>query len=701
MVDYLKDYRHIEIQLDAAAMKKDVGVDPDTLVTKNLHGISLRSALKLLLDELQLKYVIHNDVLLITSPAKAESEELMTTKVYPVSDLALPIRMGGFYGGMGGPLSMRWRTPSQNELEMELRTKREQLKRELENIGAGDEQTMQARVQLAVSVYAEFQRQFQAMRSEHRLAVARLAEAKKMLQDAATAEIPETEVVLLLNNNPEYRMLKDRVAMLEALKKPHERLTGVKPTIGMAWTETEWKALRAQLKALEQRSSDLVRGRRVGLEEEIRRLESQIEISIGQMAAFEKEVERKGQDADSVGRSSIATKMAADEVENIEHILHAVNAERERLGTAIRSGARTQLANLVGTVGSECDILASTALSTSAMVTMAWRTRDNAEILPWILPGCDRQVPTYQPPVFSNNRAVFYDLVSYAPAMHTDLADAVAVLEAEAPADAAAARPGKIDDRARRLIQRARGAGWQTATIADPQGKTPLTVAFDGTGRYRYERTTSAGLREQVVCDGASLWHLYPELGIGARRTLSRFHRRDFARLVPWALPPVEDLARDADLVMVDQRTVAIVPEGEKREKGREGRKGERQKGRGTRTAGRGERERGTFAPASSSPPTAGWPNGSWSRCPRARFAPARATGWTGWWNSSFMRRTRQAGRLHYKRRTQAGRPHHNGRSSFAPCGVPELKPSADLVVLPLPLRSRQKVYGARENLLE
>ena len=90
-----------------------------------------------------------------------------------------------------------------------------------------------------------------------------------------------------------------------------------------------------------------------------------------------------------------------------------------------------------------------------------------------------------------------------------------------------------------------------------------MTVAFDGTGRYRYERTTSAGLREQVFCDGTSLWHLYPELGIGARRTLSRFHRQDFARLVPWALPPAEDLARGADVVCIDERTVAIVPHRE------------------------------------------------------------------------------------------------------------------------------------------
>ncbi len=55
-----------------------------------------------------MKYVIHNEVLLITSPTKAESDEFMTTKVYPVADLVLPIQnnmmsgFGGMMGGMGG-----------------------------------------------------------------------------------------------------------------------------------------------------------------------------------------------------------------------------------------------------------------------------------------------------------------------------------------------------------------------------------------------------------------------------------------------------------------------------------------------------------------------------------------------------------------------------------------------------------------------
>jgi hypothetical protein len=103
VVDYLKDLHKIEIQLDTAALK-DANVDENTPVTKNLKGISLRSALKLLLDELQLRYVVRDEVLLITSPGKAD--ELMTTKVYPVTDLVLPIKDTGFTGGFG-PLGGR------------------------------------------------------------------------------------------------------------------------------------------------------------------------------------------------------------------------------------------------------------------------------------------------------------------------------------------------------------------------------------------------------------------------------------------------------------------------------------------------------------------------------------------------------------------------------------------------------------------
>jgi hypothetical protein len=107
VIDYLKDlhkqkHPSFEIVLDTRALS-DVGVTPETLVTKNLKGISLRSALRLLLKDLQATYMIKDEVLLITSQDVADQN--MTTKVYPVADLVIPVQsqsMGGMMGGMGG-----------------------------------------------------------------------------------------------------------------------------------------------------------------------------------------------------------------------------------------------------------------------------------------------------------------------------------------------------------------------------------------------------------------------------------------------------------------------------------------------------------------------------------------------------------------------------------------------------------------------
>ncbi len=175
--------------------------------------------------------------------------------------------------------------------------------------------------------------------------------------------------------------------------------------------------------------------------------------------------------------------------------------------------------------------------------------------------GSYPQYLAYQQPTFNNNWSIFHDLLSYAPGMNTSMADVRAALEAEARPKRATA-PGRIDKTARRLINKARAAGWQRATIRGKKGDVLLAVDFDGTGRYRYQRTTAGGLGEEVICDGTNLWHLYGELGLGARRKLSRFHRAQLARRVPWALPPAEDLALGADLVAIDGQTVAVVPHG-------------------------------------------------------------------------------------------------------------------------------------------
>ena len=91
VVDYLKKFHRIEIQLDQRALE-DVGIPTDVPITKSLRGISLRSALKLLLRELDLTHVVENEVLLITTPEEAEMA--LSTVVYPVTDFAYQDKSG-------------------------------------------------------------------------------------------------------------------------------------------------------------------------------------------------------------------------------------------------------------------------------------------------------------------------------------------------------------------------------------------------------------------------------------------------------------------------------------------------------------------------------------------------------------------------------------------------------------------------------
>jgi hypothetical protein len=175
--------------------------------------------------------------------------------------------------------------------------------------------------------------------------------------------------------------------------------------------------------------------------------------------------------------------------------------------------------------------------------------------------GFDRMALLYQRPTFTPDARVFGDLVSYAPGLNTTEADIAAVLEAEVPPEPGD-KPGTIDPAARALIDRARAGGWQAATFP-AQGKRPVArLVFNPAGQFFLDHVLESGLREIIVCDGKTLRHLYPEIGLGARRPLSRFHRAELLALLPWLLPPAEDLARDTDLTRLDEHTVALSPRG-------------------------------------------------------------------------------------------------------------------------------------------
>jgi len=83
-VNFLKDFHQIEIQLDNRALG-DVSVAADNPVSRHLSGLPLKSALRILLGDLNLTYVVNNDVLLITS--KFQADRMREVRVYDVTKL--------------------------------------------------------------------------------------------------------------------------------------------------------------------------------------------------------------------------------------------------------------------------------------------------------------------------------------------------------------------------------------------------------------------------------------------------------------------------------------------------------------------------------------------------------------------------------------------------------------------------------------
>nr|WP_271871035.1 vWA domain-containing protein [Planctomicrobium sp.] len=101
VIEYISSQHGIPIIIDETELSND-GRSGDDEVELVLSGITLRSALKLLLEPLALTYVIEDEVMKITTELAATGS--LQTRVYPVADLVIPIFPlgGGFGGGLGG-----------------------------------------------------------------------------------------------------------------------------------------------------------------------------------------------------------------------------------------------------------------------------------------------------------------------------------------------------------------------------------------------------------------------------------------------------------------------------------------------------------------------------------------------------------------------------------------------------------------------
>jgi hypothetical protein len=84
VVDYLSEIHNVPILLDEAALS-EAGVAPDTEMTLVISDISVRNALEILLDSVNLDYVVEHQALKITTREKAD--QTLDTRVYSLRAL--------------------------------------------------------------------------------------------------------------------------------------------------------------------------------------------------------------------------------------------------------------------------------------------------------------------------------------------------------------------------------------------------------------------------------------------------------------------------------------------------------------------------------------------------------------------------------------------------------------------------------------
>ncbi|NQV28820.1 MAG: VWA domain-containing protein, partial [Rhodopirellula sp.] len=99
VVTYLQRLHEIPIILDTVAIE-EAGLLVDEPVNLILAGVTLQSALKIMLSEFELTYVIEDEVMKITTIEVAN--EKLSTRVYPVGDLVVDLNALSLGGGAGG-----------------------------------------------------------------------------------------------------------------------------------------------------------------------------------------------------------------------------------------------------------------------------------------------------------------------------------------------------------------------------------------------------------------------------------------------------------------------------------------------------------------------------------------------------------------------------------------------------------------------
>ena len=152
------------------------------------------------------------------------------------------------------------------------------------------------------------------------------------------------------------------------------------------------------------------------------------------------------------------------------------------------------------------------------------------------------------------------NLVGLAPALSSSWADVTDLVMAKKER-----RPlGNIDgDAAARIASSRKNMPTQRVSRIGDNGKA-ASMIIGANDRFAWSRKTSMYMREEFVCNGKNRYHIYPELGIIARRPAPDYRRAAIRSMVPHLLPAATDMTRYFDVTFVsagnNRTTIRLQP---------------------------------------------------------------------------------------------------------------------------------------------
>ncbi|HVX09591.1 MAG TPA: hypothetical protein VHC22_00180 [Pirellulales bacterium] len=109
-VEWLAQHHGIDIELDNKALG-DAGLPGNLPITRSAKDITLRSALNLLLSDLDLTYVVRDGVLMVTTKKVAQSTSQAVPATFRSNTVLWSVvAVGIFLGGI--QVGRKWRRPS-------------------------------------------------------------------------------------------------------------------------------------------------------------------------------------------------------------------------------------------------------------------------------------------------------------------------------------------------------------------------------------------------------------------------------------------------------------------------------------------------------------------------------------------------------------------------------------------------------------